>query len=115
MKVEEIKLMPDYGSYPLWWVGSDKVGDIDPASLPLSRETVDRLYRWAEVYNATLNWDDPTDSPGFSNHETEEAFEREGLALWKQLQGELSPRFKVYYFSSKLGRLMTDLELLAIS
>jgi hypothetical protein len=115
MKVEAIKLMPDYGSYPLWWAGSDKAGDIDPASLPLSQETIDRLYRWAEVYDSTLNWDDPANSPGFSNYETEEAFEQEGISLWRQVQRELFPQFKIYYFSNKLGRLMTELEPTATS
>jgi len=29
-KIEKIKLMADYGCYPLWWASSGKVGDIDP-------------------------------------------------------------------------------------
>jgi hypothetical protein len=54
----KIKLMADYGCYPLWWVSGDLVGNIDPAKLPLSHETINRLYKWAAVYNTTLNWDD---------------------------------------------------------
>ncbi|BAZ84906.1 hypothetical protein [Dolichospermum compactum] len=30
LKIEKIKLMADYECYPLWWVNSDKAGDIDP-------------------------------------------------------------------------------------
>ncbi|MHC5729637.1 MAG: hypothetical protein ACYTXY_37035 [Nostoc sp.] len=36
-KAEKIKLMADYGCYPLWWVSSDKIGNIDPETLPLSQ------------------------------------------------------------------------------
>ncbi|BDI18607.1 hypothetical protein ANSO36C_44090 [Nostoc cf. commune SO-36] len=42
-KAEKIKLMPDYGCYPLWWVSSDKIGNIDPETLPLSQKTIKRL------------------------------------------------------------------------
>ena len=40
---EKIKLMADYGCYPLWWVNSQKIGDIDPETLPLSQQTINRL------------------------------------------------------------------------
>jgi hypothetical protein len=29
-KIEKIKLMADYGCYPLWWASSGKAGYIDP-------------------------------------------------------------------------------------
>ncbi len=64
---EKIKLMADYGCYPLWW--ADKyAGDIDPATLSLSQETISRLEKWADVYDAKLNWDDPASS-GFRSKE----------------------------------------------
>lgn len=110
-----IKLMPDYGCDPLWWEGGDRVGNIDPATLPLSQKTIDRLQRWADTYDATLNWDDPANSPGFPNLEAEQRFEQEGIDLWQQLQKELPPHFKVYYFSDRLRRLVSDLKELEVT
>ncbi|MBC1236505.1 hypothetical protein [Nostoc sp. 2RC] len=106
-EAEIIKLMADYGCYPLWWVSPDKVGDIDPESLPLIPETISRLEKWTEVYDATLNWQDPANSPELSP-EAEAAFEKEGISLWKQLQTELAPNYQVVYFSESLGKVLSD-------
>lgn len=83
--------MVDYGCDPLWWQEPDEVGDIDPATLPLTEDTIERLHRWAKAYDITLNWADPADSPGFESADAEAAFESEGISLWKQLQKELAP------------------------
>jgi hypothetical protein len=102
----KIKLMADYGCDPLWWADADKVGNIDPARLPLSQETISHLRKWASAYNATLNWEDPANSPDLSA-EAEAAFEEEGISLWKQLQKELAPNYQVVYFSELLGKVLT--------
>ncbi|RUT02545.1 hypothetical protein DSM106972_060230 [Dulcicalothrix desertica PCC 7102] len=104
----KIKLMTDYGCDPLWW-DDDEVGDIEPESLPLSNNTIERLHKWAKAYDATLNWEDPTDSPGFPSLEAKVAFEKEGISLWKQLQTELAPDYQVVYFSDRLFRIITNL------
>nr|MDZ8059885.1 hypothetical protein [Nostoc sp. EkiNYC01] len=109
--------MADYGCYPLWWVSSDKVGNIDPETLPLIPETISRLEKWAEVYDAKLNWQNPGDSVGFSSLEAEAAFENEGISLWKQLQKELLPNYEVIYFSNRLRKVVThasELEVLPV-
>ncbi len=97
--------MADYGCDPLWWADADKVGNIDPAKLPLSQETINRLKNWASDYNASLNWQDPANSPDLSP-EAEAAFEEEGINLWKQLQIELAPNYQVIYFSELLGKVI---------
>ncbi|MBH8552854.1 hypothetical protein I8751_10835 [Nostocaceae cyanobacterium CENA357] len=102
----KIKLMADYECDPLWWEDAGKVGNIDPARLPLSQETISRLRKWASAYNATLNWQDPGNSPDLSE-EAEAAFEEEGISLWKQLQTELTPNYQVVYFSELLGKVLT--------
>ncbi|NET70393.1 MAG: hypothetical protein F6K62_05135 [Sphaerospermopsis sp. SIO1G2] len=112
--MEKIKLMADYGCYPIWWVGSGKAGDIDPETLPLSKETINRLEKWADIYDAKLNWQDPGNSPGFSPEE-EAAFENEGISLWKQLQKELAPNYEIVYFSETLRKVVTDINELASS
>jgi hypothetical protein len=104
---EKIKLMADYGCYPLWWASSDKAGDIDPDTMPLSEETISRLEKWADIYDATLNWQDPGNSPDLSPEE-EAAFEKEGISLWKQLQKELALNYEVLYFSEKLVKVIND-------
>lgn len=109
---EKIKLMADYGCYPLWWASSDKVGDIDPETIPLSEETISRLEKWADIYNATLNWQDPGNSPDLSPEEAA-AFEQEGISLWKQLQKELAPNYEVIYFSEQLNQVVTNTNELA--
>ncbi|MTJ14578.1 hypothetical protein FJR11_18755 [Anabaena sp. UHCC 0187] len=108
----KIKLMADYGCYPLWWASSDKVGDIDPETIPLSEETISRLEKWADIYNATLNWQDPGNSPDLSPEEAA-AFEQEGISLWKQLQKELAPNYEVIYFSEQLNQVVTNTNELA--
>jgi len=73
--------MADYGCDPLWWADADKVGNIDPARLPLSQETINHLRKWATDYNATLNWQDPGNSLDLSPEE-EAAFEQEGILVY---------------------------------
>ena len=109
---EKIKLMADYECYPLWWAGSDKVGDIDPETMPLSGETVSRLEKWADIYDAKLNWEDPNSS-GFPTLEAKAAFEQEGISLWKQLQKELAPNYEVIYFSEQLRQVVNNISELA--
>lgn len=100
-----IKLMADYQCYPLWWDEPELVGNIDPAKLPLSQETLDRLSNWTSAYDATLNQDYPPDS-GFGSEEDAQAFEQEGISLWQQLQKELAPDYEVLYFSEQQRQLL---------
>jgi len=106
---KQIKLMADYQSYPLWWAGTADSGNINPATLPLRAATVSRLQHWAEYYDATLNLDDPCSS-GFPNEEAEEAFNTEGMNLWKQLREELQPAYEVIYYNYQLGKLLISPE-----
>ncbi|MEC4891582.1 MAG: hypothetical protein SAL07_06945 [Oscillatoria sp. PMC 1051.18] len=101
----KIKLMADYGCEPLWWADEDKVGNIQPETLPLTDETIKRLQKWAIAYSETLNWSDPANSPGFGSEEARKAFAQEGISLWKQLRQELAPDYEVIYFSEQLGEL----------
>ena len=100
-----IKLMADYGCYPLWWVGSDVAGAVDPAELPLQPDTLQRLKQWSLVYDATLNQNYPPDS-GFASKADAQAFDREGMQLWRQLADELAPTYDVLYFSEPRGQLL---------
>lgn len=97
--------MADYDCSPLWGMDADDIGNIDPADLPLSTETLARLTRWSKEFDARLNRADPANSPP-PPPDAQERFEREGDALWRQLQIELGTGFEVHYFSSS-GTLLS--------
>lgn len=103
MMLQRIKLMPDYSCYPLW--DRDDGGDIEPWELPLSEATIERLLNWQDIYDRTIDWDDPA-SAGFASAQEEIAFEREGISLWKQLQKELGDEYEIVYFSQLLQRVI---------
>lgn len=86
--------MADYGCYPLWWNESNKCGDIDPESLPLSKSTINRLHEWSDTYNSFLNWDDPGNSPKVPD-EVWEAFKQESRELWQLLKSELGEDYQI--------------------
>ena len=93
--------MADYICYPLW--GMDPpFGDIDPRTLPLKRETILRLDHWSDVYDGILNMADPASSD-FQTQADEEDWIQEGVLLWKLLQEELGPEYKVYFLVPELS------------
>ena len=94
--MKTIKLMADYECWPLWCGPAHDPGNINPSTLPLTGETRDRLRRWADAYDATLDPDDPASSD-FPSDATREAFEEEGVQLWHTLQVELGADYLVLY------------------
>jgi hypothetical protein len=89
-----IRLMADYYCWPLWWMNGD--GDIDPHTLPLSPETIERLVRWSDTYDSVLNIADPASSM-WPSIEAHEAFYQEGYELWLVVRRELEGSYKVFY------------------
>jgi hypothetical protein len=104
---QKIRLMAEYGPNALWWEDSEKVGPIDPSTLPLSQGTFIQLESWSQKYDSRLNRSDPASSRDFTPEELSE-FEKEGINLWRKLQEELSPDYEVVYFSERLHKLLTD-------
>ncbi|GEM_PF-2592335 len=102
--MKQIKLVPDYGCQPLWWLNGEP-NEIDPQTLPLKAKTQARLRQWAETYNAILNLADPIAS-AFPSVEAENSFEREGIRLWQKLRHELATEYEVFYYSYKIGQLL---------
>jgi hypothetical protein len=102
--VRPIKLMAEYAGTVLWGVDpADKVV-IDPDELPLTADLKAALRAWADTYDSILNQECPQDS-GFPSPAEEEAFEMEGRRLWRALQHELGPDYKVVYKSIRDNRL----------
>ena len=42
--MKKIKLMPDYGCFPIWGMDDDNFGNIDPYSLPISKSLAEELW-----------------------------------------------------------------------
>ncbi len=97
-----IKLAPDYHNWPLWAIDDWGHDNFDPATLPLSRQIVERLDVWADLFTQTLNQDDPAES-GFSSDEEFRRVEEEGLRLWLELRTQLYPDYQVKYHSLRHG------------
>jgi hypothetical protein len=89
-----IKLMADYQCYPLWEATPGIVGNINPASLPISQNLVNRLNAWAHKYDATLSQDDPASS-GFASEQARDDFKKEGGLLALDLQEELGAEYLI--------------------
>ncbi len=92
--MKKIKLMADYGSFPLWSVSGEEIGDIDPNDLPLSLDLKQLLADWARAFDQTLNHDYPPDS-GFKSEADEVDFKQQATRLAEQLRQELGPEFEV--------------------
>ncbi|WP_454384776.1 hypothetical protein [Streptococcus sp. Marseille-Q7087] len=94
--MKKIKLMPDYGCFPIWGMEDDNFGNIDPYSLPISKSLAEELLEWAHKYDKTLNIDEPLNS-GFENIEKENIFKYEGEKLFNKLKLELGDQYTVLY------------------
>jgi hypothetical protein len=95
---QRIKLMTDYGAFPLWGMDRENVGSINPGALPLSDDTIADLMRWQAKWDAVYNAEDPAES-GFVSKQEAAAFEQEGIRLWMQVRHELEPNYDVAYHS----------------
>lgn len=95
--MKRIKVMADYHCWPLWEAG-DELGDIDPASLPISDELRAGLLEWAREFDAILNAEDPAAS-GFPSPAAKRQFDKDGRSLAGQLASELRETHEVLYYS----------------
>ncbi len=89
-----LKLMADYDCFPLWEASPCRVGNVDPASLPISEALAMQLTVWAQTYDNTLCRNDPIRS-GFGDKRAEERFALEGRQLGERLRIELGPDYDV--------------------
>jgi len=101
--MRQVKVMPDYHCWPLWHAGGG-IGNIDPASLPLSPALRADLLTWADAFDATLDPADPASS-GFASAEALGRFDHWGRSLAERVAKELSGTHRVLYFSV-VGRVV---------
>ncbi|MBK9305338.1 MAG: hypothetical protein IPM94_16120 [bacterium] len=97
-----IKLMWDYGCWPLWQHDGQIYDNIDPASLPLSAPTLTRLQAWAAIPDAKLAAVEYPPDMKWSEGERQ-AFEVEGRELWLIICRELGEGYDVSYHNRQAG------------
>ena len=100
-----IKLMTDYGCFPIW--NYDNGGNLNPEDLPISTSLKQDLKKWAETFDAILDWDDPA-SAGFKSDREEQEFEEKGLELWQRLENEIGDEYIIEYFSTIQEKVLVD-------
>ncbi len=85
-----IKVMADYGCYPLWAMDDGKIGPFSPYHLGVSLELENDLWAWAAEYDMSLNADDPANSK-WSGERHKQHIEH-GIALARRIKSELPDR-----------------------
>jgi hypothetical protein len=93
-----IRLMADYFCFPLWHNGGAEVGDIDPASLPISGDLKRDLDAWARAFDAILDMDDPANRGGFETAQARDEFVVRGEELAARLREELGAGWEIEYW-----------------
>lgn len=97
--MKKIKLMADYQCYPLWDISTGSCGDIDPNTLPISNILKRQLNEWSDIFDSTLNIDEPKKS-GFKTEEEEKKFKEKGYYLFKALQNELGGEYEILFHNN---------------
>lgn len=87
---QRIKVMTDYGCYPLWAMDEGKIGSFAPNHLGISIELENDLWNWAAEFDASLNADDPANSHW--SQERQRQHMKEGVALARRIKVELPDR-----------------------
>lgn len=99
----KLKVMADYGCFPLWDATPTGPRNLDPSELPISEDLAEELGRWAARYDRTLNRNDPPAS-GFPTSREHLGFVEEGRHLASRLAKELGSTYLVLYFNDLVGR-----------
>ena len=103
-RMTAVKIMCDYGCYPVWAANDGVVGDLPPSALQISGALEDALLAWQARFDTFLNEDDPASPLGTPQDML--AHECEGLDLAKRVKSE-RPDLKVFVQSAR-GVLAAD-------
>lgn len=97
--MKNLELMADYYCFPLWTTSDEGPENVEPSSLPLSRELERDLLAWSERFDAILVVDDP-EASNFASPEEEDRFNADGRALATRLAEELAHAFEVTFVNT---------------
>jgi hypothetical protein len=95
-----IKLMADYGCYPLWDASPGVIGNINPDDLPISDDLKQSLMSWAHEFDAIINWSDPASS-AFPSTTAEQAFINKREELAEKLRTQLGSGYTIVVWRPK--------------
>ncbi len=79
-------------------------GDIDPSTLPLSKETVSELEDWYKL------WLKLTNDEGEILDIDMKLFDERGVKIWQKVQRELGDQYKVTYYSHKYNDTFASIQ-----
>lgn len=85
-----IKLVTDYGTYPLWAMDEGLVGDFAPNHLGVSLELENDLWAWSSDFEMSIDMEDPGTS--LWSEERHRQHNEQGLALARRIKQELPDR-----------------------
>ncbi len=96
--------MAEYECFPTWLkdTGDAIFENIAIDNLPISEQLKVKMKEWDATYQSTYNAETPQDS-GFTSNSEEEIFEKDGLALAKEINSELGSDFVVSYRNRMKG------------
>lgn len=94
--MKRLRVFCSYACWPTWLRSeAEEVSqNVDPAELPLSVQTLERLLQWDRAFQATYNDGYPAEALPLVGM-TPAQFELEGRVLAGLIQGELGPMYIV--------------------
>ncbi len=87
---KRIKVMADYGMYPLWAMDQGSLGNFAPQDLGVSDELSADLWTWANQFDMSLDPDDPATSRWSAERQREHV--EQGVALARRIKREYPDR-----------------------
>lgn len=108
--MKTLKIMPEYGMYPIWITDSNgqPFENISPDELNIAESARQKLENWDMMFQNTFIEKCPPDS-GFDSPELEAIFEKEGVEIWSLIKKDLFSKMNVVYYSVIENKLYTDM------
>jgi len=101
----DLKIMPEYECYSFWVANGGILDNVDPASLEIPADLAAEIDAWEQAYEATYVPDNPASS-GFSDEESEKAFNSRGRDLATRTAEALGSGWLVQYYDTLAHELV---------
>ena len=94
--MNNVRLAPEYHSFPTWVTKEGVRDNVHPADLPISPDLAAALLRWADRWDEIYDPQDPA-AAGFADQTQETGFVADGEVLGARLVRELGLDWEVTY------------------
>lgn len=105
----ELKIMPEYGSLPVW-IKHDEDSFFDNAILEeidlFDDEFISEIELWNEEFQNTFDDGNPLES-GFQDDENEHAFIDKGITITLKLEKKIGSKVEFIFFGEKISTKRT--------